>query len=470
MSLYDDALAAGRPQNLSRDTLQQVLAMRDTQEAVSNGYDTGYTQWSDPSKTYDAATDTHGYTLYKQHGWNQEGSGDAMTPRRDMSKDKEYITQVRPGTGGRLGDAWDLEGNYLGTYEAQDGGGKQFNQAALMFGSALGGMYMQGMQGANAGGSALDQAMIDMGAGATNVAPSAAPELSTLAGSSVGEVAATEVAANSGVQTIEIVGSKLPAAVGPGVTAAEVAAPIGGTLTMEQLGNIETTPEVTDPTNYSNEGRNYPTTESTQGSGGSPVNSTSQFPGTPITDVNGNPVTQPTYDSNGNQIVPTNTPGTNTVTPGTNTIPPVNNSTIPPINDWASLFSVLSGLYGLKLANDATEKSDPFGPYREGYAKKLQALEANPGTLRNTPGFFTGQDMINRSMASKGYLGSGNQAAALQRFGGDFYHQEANRLAGLAGANINPGNTYFNAADLAGRSLSNIGYGLSPYMQPRGPR
>lgn len=465
MSLYDDALAAGRPQNLSRETLQQVLSLRDTQEAVSNGYDTGYTQWSDPSKTYDAATDTHGYTLYKQHGWNQEGSGDAMTPRRDMSKDKEYITQIRPGTGGRLGDAWDLEGNYLGTYEAQDGGGKQFNQAALMFGGALGGMYMQGMQGANAGGSALDQAMIDMGAGATNVAPSAAPELSTLAGSSVGEVAATEVAANSGVQTIEIVGSKLPAVVGP--TLAEVAAPVLAPLTMEQLSTIETFPEETfDPTNYSNEGRNYPTPESTQGPGGSPYNS-SQFPGTPINDVNGNPVVPPTYDVDGNPVVPP---------VNQNTIPPVDQSTIPPVNnplgtnDFKNLYDILAGLYGLKLANDAAAKSDPFGPYREGYAKKLQALEANPGTLRNTPGFFTGQDMINRSMASKGYLGSGNQAAALQRFGGDFYHQEASRLATLAGANINPGNTYFNAADLAGRSLSNIGYGLSPYMQPGGPR
>jgi hypothetical protein len=97
------------------------------------------------------------------------------------------------------------------------------------------------------------------------------------------------------------------------------------------------------------------------------------------------------------------------------------------------------------------------------------ALEANPGRIRGTPGFFAGQDTINRSMASKGYLGSGNQAAALQRFGGEFYQQEANRLAGLAGANIQPGNNYYNSADLAGRSLSNIGYGLSPYMTG-GPR
>ncbi len=149
---------AGSGRKLTPEQLREILAMRQSQQSVSNGGDTGYTQWSDPSKTYDPATDTHGYTLYRQHGWNQEGSGDAMTPRRDVSKDQEYIMQVRPGTDGKLGDKWDLEGNYIGTYEAQDGGGKQFNQAAVMFGGALGGMYAQGMQGTNAGGASTSGA------------------------------------------------------------------------------------------------------------------------------------------------------------------------------------------------------------------------------------------------------------------------------------------------------------------------
>lgn len=160
---FDELLTGsgtGGPGKLTPAQLQEALGLRATQQAISNDYDTGFTQWSDPSKTYDPTTDTHGFTLYRQHGWQQQGSGDAMTPRRDTALDQEYIQRVRAGTDGRLGDKWDLNGNYIGTYEAQDGGGRQFNQAALMFGGALGGMYAQGLQGANAGVTANDIAMM----------------------------------------------------------------------------------------------------------------------------------------------------------------------------------------------------------------------------------------------------------------------------------------------------------------------
>ena len=464
MSLYDDALAAGRPQNLSPDMLQQIM----------RGELEGYSIVRD--------TTTGGY---------YNGTDYVPGPGRDLI----YGPQEGGTWGTQSNAVYDTQGNFVDMSSGDSTALQTAKFAAMSAGAYYAAGAANGLESsmASGGADAATQAAWGQGAGLggdTLSAMGATPGAAGVSGMTAAEVTAAQAAAEAaatqqaGLQTVEIVGSKLPAAAGPGITAAEVAAPIGAELTMEQLGSttldpeqlggldpVETIPEdVVDPTNYSNEGRNYPTTESTQGPGGSPVNSTSQFPGTPINDVNGNPVTQPTYDSNGNQIIPpvngTNgTPGTqlpgNQLPGGTNPLG---------TNDFKNLFDVLSGLYGLKLANDAVEKSDPFGPYREGYAKKLQALEANPGTLRNTPGFFTGQDMINRSMASKGYLGSGNQAAALQRFGGDFYHQEANRLAGLAGASIQPGNTYFNAADLAGRSLSNIGYGLSPYMQPGGPR
>jgi len=439
MSLYDDALAAGRPQNLTPDQLAQIL----------QGQLEGYSMVRD--------TTTGGYHT----------GTDQYTP--GAGRNLIYGPQSGGTWGTQSNDVWDEQGNYIGTSSGDStalglakfgvmsagayytAGAANGLESSMATGGADAATSAAWGQGAGLGGDTLS-AM-----GATGATPGAVGM--TAAEAAAAEAAATAATQQAGVQTIEIVGSKLPAAVGPGITAAEVAAPIGAELTMEQLGNIETIPEdIADPTNYSNEGRNYPTETSTQGPGGSPINA-SQFPPGEMRDVNGN-IIPPVNTS-------TVTPGTNTVTPGTQ-LPGGTN----PLgtNDFKNLFDVLSGLYGLKLANDAAAKSDPFGPYREGYAKKLQALEANPGTLRNTPGFFTGQDMINRSMASKGYLGSGNQAAALQRFGGDFYHQEANRLATLAGANINPGNTYFNAADLAGRSLSNIGYGLSPYMQPGGPR
>lgn len=153
-----DATAQGR--KLTPEQLRQILAMRQSQQQVGTPSPGGMTYWSDPSQTYDKATDTHGFMVGREHGWNRVGEGNASSEVLDPSKDQDYIMQVRAGTGGKLGDRWDTQGNYLGTYEAQDGGGRQFNQAAMMFGSALGGMYAQGLQGAKATFTANDVAMM----------------------------------------------------------------------------------------------------------------------------------------------------------------------------------------------------------------------------------------------------------------------------------------------------------------------
>lgn len=384
-------------------------------------------------------------------GWNANGHGNTS-----------YEVQFGPDGTPNIVPKWDSS-SWTGTQEADI-----LRMVGMAVGSYFGASALGGAEtGAGAsygGGSLAEQAAINSaiaeqggmaslgGATSYGVAPQALDASTALTG------AETSTLPTNPLQTIEVTGQSL------GQAPLDVTAPIGDTLSVEQLGTIPQStgvPPVIDQAgpNYSHEGTHYTDPATTQGPGGSPINS-SQFPGTPINDVNGNPVRQPVYDSNGNQIVPPlngNNGGTQL---------PTNNPF--GTGDFKNLFDVLSGLYGLKLANDAAAKSDPFGPYRKGYADKLQALEANPGLLRNTPGFMAGQDSINRSMASKGYLGSGNQAASLQRFSGDFYHNEANRLATLAGSNINPGQTYFNQADLVGRSLSNIGYGLSPYMQGTG--
>jgi hypothetical protein len=151
-----DATAQGR--KLTPEQLRQILALRQSQQAVSNNpLQGGYTQWSDPSQTYDKATDTHGFSLHRQYGVKREGVGDASSEVADPTQDRETIRQLRAGTDGKLGDMWDTDGNYLGTYEAQDGGGKQFNQAALMFGAALGGNLAMA-NGAGAGGGGLSAA------------------------------------------------------------------------------------------------------------------------------------------------------------------------------------------------------------------------------------------------------------------------------------------------------------------------
>lgn len=129
------------------------------------------------------------------------------------------------------------------------------------------------------------------------------------------------------------------------------------------------------------------------------------------------------------------------------------------------LASIASGVYGMKLAGDARQASDPFAPYRGAYGAQLAALEANPGSIVSRPGFQAGLETIQRKSAASGYYGSGNMASALSRYSGDFYNQEAARLAGLAGAGQTPGAGQALGADLASQSLGSIGYGLAPMLE-----
>lgn len=420
MSLYDQALAAGAPtlggftpgQSL---TPEQILQLRAQSPHTPVGDMVYHPGWETPSLTDAGETGVSrvGDEFVKKLPGNNIAVWNADGTYRGSTADGKITFQEAAGYVAMLaGGAYAINGA-AGAAGAAGASNAGAGATGMDFGWSAESLANAG------GGSAWDAAMIDAGAGAVN------PALSTATAGGLGDAAA---------QTIEVVGQKLPSTM---LSAEELAL---GAPAATELGTIPQS-EPVDPTNYSNEGRNYPTPNSTQGPGGSPINA-SQFPSTPINDVNGNPV-----------------------------VPQVNNNGSNPFGtgDLANLFNVLSGLYGLKLAGDAAEKSDPFGPYRKGYADKLLALEANPGLIKSTPGFLSGQDAITRQMAAKGYLGSGNQAGALMRFSGDFYNNEANRLATLAGSNIGPGQTYFNQAQLVGQSLSNIGYGLSPYMQG-GPR
>ncbi len=161
-------------QNLTPEQLQQILALRTGDPSFDNGQ-TGRT-WYDPRLKTD---DPNAYMLFEDYGYRDNPTSPEQGLLRDAALDKTVIRKLRPDTGGKLGDMWDDKGNYLGTYEAQDAGGRQFNTAALMFGGALGSHYLQGLNeansvsnAANAGGttmSAAEQAAFleaNMGAGA----------------------------------------------------------------------------------------------------------------------------------------------------------------------------------------------------------------------------------------------------------------------------------------------------------------
>lgn len=135
--------------NLTPQQLQQILALRQRQGVASGPGQV----WYDPNLTTD---DPNGYILHQLLGQGRQG-GDAETTWHDPSRDQNFITKLRPDTGGGTGDQWDLNGNYLGTIGLQDGGGRQMNTAiALMAGGYFGGGALNAAVngGAAAGGAA----------------------------------------------------------------------------------------------------------------------------------------------------------------------------------------------------------------------------------------------------------------------------------------------------------------------------
>lgn len=75
------------------------------------------------------------------------------------------------------------------------------------------------------------------------------------------------------------------------------------------------------------------------------------------------------------------------------------------------------GQQGLGLAEDTQGKQDY-------YNQQLMQLMANPSSFLSSPIFTSslnvGTEAVNRSEAAQGFLGSGNQATALQQFGQSF--------------------------------------------------
>ena len=103
--------------------------------------------------------------------------------------------------------------------------------------------------------------------------------------------------------------------------------------------------------------------------------------------------------------------------------------------------------------SQAAQQMDPYGPYRDQMAKKLNDLVNNPSSINNTPEYKARIQAAQRMMAAQGYTGSGNALVAAANAGGDAYQQAFNNLAMLSGANQAPGNGAMAAAQ--GKAQSN---------------
>ena len=87
-----------------------------------------------------------------------------------------------------------------------------------------------------------------------------------------------------------------------------------------------------------------------------------------------------------------------------------------------------------RAMNAQPQVIDPmgYGP-RADFLAQLQALMADPSKITSMPGYAAGLKGVERTMASQGYLGSGNMAVAAANYGGGRFNDEIARLATLAG-------------------------------------
>ena len=65
------------------------------------------------------------------------------------------------------------------------------------------------------------------------------------------------------------------------------------------------------------------------------------------------------------------------------------------------------------------------------YEAQMKNLMYNPADITGMPGFQSGLEAIQRSLAAQGYMGSGNMMSEIGRYGGDFYNKQMQMLGGL---------------------------------------
>lgn len=122
-----------------------------------------------------------------------------------------------------------------------------------------------------------------------------------------------------------------------------------------------------------------------------------------------------------------------------------------PWKSIANIGNIGSGVYGL-LQGRRMQNQNSLGD------DELRALMADPSRIYGLPGWQAGLQAIQRAGAAQGWTGSGNMMAALQKYGGDFYNQEFQRLAGLRSGNVQGQSA---GLSLQGNSINRILAGLA---------
>jgi hypothetical protein len=135
------------------------------------------------------------------------------------------------------------------------------------------------------------------------------------------------------------------------------------------------------------------------------------------------------------------TPSTGAGTGGLGSLSKVSNL----IRGGMDIYNALNYSQG-QTPDAAKLAADPYAPYRQQAADKLNALMQNPNLVYGMPGYKFAQEQgskaINRSAASQGSALSGNTLLALQNQGQQtaqsWFDDYVNKLSTQAGANQAP--------------------------------
>lgn len=125
---------------------------------------------------------------------------------------------------------------------------------------------------------------------------------------------------------------------------------------------------------------------------------------------------------------------------------------------WESL---VKGALSLYQTNQMSKLGQPSAAQRTA-GDQLAALLSDPSSMTKLPGYEAGLQAVQRSGAANGYLGSGNMAVALSKYGGDFYNNTLRQLDSIANGNAGINQQYnFASTEMMGNAINNFGYGLT---------
>lgn len=138
-----------------------------------------------------------------------------------------------------------------------------------------------------------------------------------------------------------------------------------------------------------------------------------------------------------------------------------------------AIVGIAGTAYGAHQQSQMAGKAgkDPFGKHnRKMYQMQLRDLMADPSSIFRSDPFRSALDVgltgVEKKMAAQGFLGSGNEAAALMGYGEsfalNFFENQRDALAQLAGSGMQPSYGAAvagagNAADLWGNAAYQTG-------------